>query len=78
MGACGPRLEELPQEVGLVVGLTAPTPSLASRLADLARQPLLHAPIPEWSGAITGFACLFNQAHIERAPVWRAARTMSS
>ena len=62
---------ELPHEVGLVICLTAPTQAQASKLTDLARQPLLHTPIPEWSGAITGFACLFNQASLDRGPVWR-------
>jgi hypothetical protein len=71
MGSREPNLRDLPHEVGLVIGLTAPTQALASKLADLARQPLLHTPIPEWSGAITGFACLFNQASIDRGPVWR-------
>jgi hypothetical protein len=71
MGSREPRREELPSEVGLVVCLMAPTQELASKLADLARQPLLHMPIPEWSGAITGFACLFNQASIDRGPVWK-------
>ena len=71
MGASEPRREDLPTEVGLVVCLTAPTQALASKLADLARQPLLHQPIPEWSGAITGFACLFNQASLDRGPVWK-------
>ncbi len=71
MGQREPKLDELPHEVGLVVGLMAPSQALATKLADLARQPLLHTPIPEWSGAITGFACLFNQASIDRGPVWR-------
>lgn len=71
MGTREPKLQDLPHEVGLVIGLMAPTQALASKLADLARQPLLHTPIPEWSGAITGFACLFNQASIDRGPVWR-------
>lgn len=71
MGMREPKLSELPHEVGLVIGLTAPTQAQATKLADLSRQPLLHTPIPEWSGAITGFACLFNQASIDRGPVWR-------
>jgi hypothetical protein len=71
MASREPRRDELPSEVGLVVCLMAPTQELASKLADLARQPLLHMPIPEWSGAITGFACLFNQASIDRGPVWK-------
>lgn len=71
MGSREPKLDQLPHEVGLVVCLMAPTQALANKLADLVRQPLLHTPIPEWSGAITGFACLFNQASLERGPVWR-------
>lgn len=60
-----------PHEVGLVVCLSAPTQELANKLAELSRQPLLHHPIPEWSGSITAFACLFNRAHLERGPYWR-------
>lgn len=71
MGVKEPLMRELPHEVGLVVMLTAPTQELATTIAELSRQPLLHHPIPEWSGSITGFACLFNQAHVERGPVWR-------
>jgi hypothetical protein len=71
MGAREPLAGELPHEVGLVVTLTAPTQEVATKLAELSRQPLLHHPIPEWSGAVTTFACLFNKAHIERGPVWR-------
>jgi len=32
---------------------------------------LLHHPIPEWTGSITGFACLHNPAPIDRGPVYR-------
>lgn len=66
-----PKLAELPHEIGLVVCLSAPTQELATKIAELSRQPLLHHPIPEWSGSITGFACLFNRAYIERGPYWR-------
>ena len=71
MGGREPKLEELPHEIGLVVCLSAPTQELATKIAELSRQPLLHHPIPEWSGSITGFACLFNRAYIERGPYWR-------
>ena len=37
------------------------------------QQPLLHAPIPEWKGAITGFACLHNPAWVELGPAYRFA-----
>lgn len=73
MGALEPSLQSgvVPLEVGIVVEGTAPTQELATKLVVLARQPLLHTPIPEWSGAITGFACLHNPAHVERGAVYR-------
>lgn len=58
-------------EVGIVTEVTAPTQELATQIVKMCRQPLLHAPIPEWRGAITGFACLHNPAELERGPVWR-------
>jgi hypothetical protein len=61
----------VPLEVGIVAEATAPTQALATRIAQLCRQPLLHAPIDEWKGAITGFACLHNPAEIERGAVYR-------
>lgn len=58
-------------EVCIVTEVTAHTQELATQILKLCRQPLLHAPIPEWKGAITGFACLHNPAEIERGPLWR-------
>ncbi|UFN50862.1 DUF1446 domain-containing protein [Roseomonas sp. OT10] len=60
-----------PHEVGVVATFTAPTQALATKLAQLARQPFLHNPIPKWRGAITTIAYLLNPAHVERGPVWR-------
>lgn len=71
MGEREPAMDRVPHEIGLAVCLTAPTQELAVKIAELSRQPLLHHPIPEWSGSITGFACLFNRAHLERGPLWR-------
>jgi len=71
MGPLEPHPETLPQEVGIVVEATAPTQALATKIAQMCRQPLLHAPIAEWKGAITGFACLHNPAEIERGEVFR-------
>ena len=71
MGVLEPRRSELPHEVGIVVEATAATQALATAIIQFCRQPLLHAPIPQWKGAITGFACLHNPAEIERGPVWR-------
>ncbi len=71
MGVLEPNRTELPKEVGIVFEATAATQELATKIAELSRQPLLHQPIAEWSGATTTFACLHNPAHIERGPVYR-------
>ncbi|MBN9064252.1 MAG: acyclic terpene utilization AtuA family protein [Rhizobiales bacterium] len=71
MGVREPAHDKPPHEIGLAFCVSAPSQLLANKLAELSRQPLLHHPIPEWSGSITGFACLFNQAHVERGPYWR-------
>lgn len=71
MGALEPKNKELPHEVGIVLEATAPTQELATKVAELCRQPLLHHPIPEWKGAITGFACLHNPAFLERGAIYK-------
>jgi len=71
MGPLEQYPDTIAQEVGIVVEATAPTQALATKIAQLCRQPLLHAPIAEWKGAITGFACLHNPAEIERGEVYR-------
>ena len=71
MGSLEPDRGTLPKEVGLVLEATAPTQEIASKIAILSRQPLLHHLVPEWKGAITTFACLHNPAHIDRGPVYR-------
>jgi len=71
MGRLEPDRKSLPKEIGLVLEATAPTQEIATTIALLSRQPLLHQPVPEWKGAITTFACLHNPAHIDRGPVYR-------
>ena len=71
MGKLEPDHTTIPKEVGVVLEATAPTQEIATKIAVLSRQPLLHHPIPEWKGAITTFACLHNPAHIDRGPVYR-------
>ena len=58
-------------EVGIVCTTLAPTQEEATEMARLCRQPLLHAPIPEWKGAITGFAYLHNPAWVETGEAYR-------
>jgi hypothetical protein len=71
MGSLEPNRAEVPKEVGIVFEVTAPTQQLATAIAELSRQPLLHYPIAEWSGATTSFACLHNPAHVERGAVYQ-------
>jgi hypothetical protein len=71
MGVLEPNRDMVPHEVGIVLEVTAASQATANKIAALCRQPLLHHPIPEWKGAITGFACLHNPAVIDRGPVYR-------
>jgi hypothetical protein len=71
MGKLEPDDKSIPKEIGLVLEATAPTQEIATTIALLSRQPLLHHPVPEWKGAITTFACLHNPAHIDRGAVYR-------
>jgi hypothetical protein len=70
MGAAEPHPDHLPNEVGLVVEILAPTQEFASEVARVCRFALLHHPVPEWTGGITTLACLHNPAHIERGAVY--------
>jgi hypothetical protein len=70
MGTLEPRPAPA-HEVGIVCSTLAPTQDEATQMARLCRQPLLHAPIPEWKGSITGFACLHNPAWVELGPLYR-------
>jgi hypothetical protein len=71
MGKLEPNCGTLPNEVGLVLEATAPSQEMATKIAMLSRQPLLHHPVAEWRGSITTFACLHNPAHVDRGPVYR-------
>jgi hypothetical protein len=69
MGAFEPATRPA-HEVGIVCTTLAPTQEEATEMIKLCRQPLLHAPIPEWKGSITGFACLHNPAWVELGPAY--------
>jgi hypothetical protein len=71
MGELEPERGSAPHEVGVVFEVLAADQPLATEIAKLARQPLLHCPVPEWSGAVTTIAYLHNPPHIERGPVYR-------
>lgn len=71
MGELEPERGTPPTEVGIVYEVLAPSQELATKIAQLARQPWLHQPIPEWSGGITTMAYLHNPPQLERGPVYR-------
>jgi Acyclic terpene utilisation family protein AtuA len=58
-------------EVGVVCTTLAPSQAEATEMARLYRQPLLHAPIPDWKGSITAFAYLHNPPWTELGPGYR-------
>ncbi len=60
-----------PREIGLVMNATAKTQEIATKIAEISRQPLLHTPIPEWSGSITSIAFLHNPVPLDRGAVYR-------
>jgi hypothetical protein len=69
MGASEPTPRPA-HEVGIVCTTLAPTQEEATEMIKLCRQPLLHAPVPQWKGSITGFACLHNPAWVELGPAY--------
>ncbi len=71
MGPLEPVQVITSHEVCLVLEATAGSQEDASAIAAMARHQALHLPIPEWSGLITGFACPYSPAHIERGAVYR-------
>src|SRR5260370_38206526 len=71
MGSLEPNHTEVPKEVGIVFEVTAPTQQLATTIAELSRQPLLHYPIAEWSGSATSVSRLPNTRHGQRGAVFK-------
>lgn len=71
MGALEPVREIQSHEICLVLEVTAPTQEIATTIVSMARHQALHLPIPEWSGLITGVACIYSPAYLERGAVYR-------
>ena len=71
MGPLEPIKEIRSHEVCLVMEVTAATQEIATTIVSIARHQALHLPIPEWGGFITGVACLYSPAYLERGPVYR-------
>lgn len=71
MGPLEPVKEIRSHEVCLVMEATAATQEIATTIVSMARHQALHLPIPKWSGLITGMACLYSPAYLERGPVYR-------
>lgn len=71
MGPLEPIKEIRSHELCIVMEVTAPTQEAATSIVSLARHTALHLPIPEWGGLITGVACLYSPAYLERGAVYR-------
>jgi hypothetical protein len=71
MGPLEPVKEINSHELCLLFEVTAPTQEIASSIAAITRHQAIHLPIPEWSGLITGVACPYNPAYLERGAVYR-------
>jgi len=71
MGPLEPVTEIRSHELCLVMEATAATQEIATSIVSMARHQALHLPIPEWRGFITGVACLYSPAYLERGPVYR-------
>jgi hypothetical protein len=71
MGPLEPIKSVASHELCLVLEVTAPTQEIATTIVSMARHQALHLPIPEWSGLITGVACIYSPAYLERGAVYR-------
>jgi hypothetical protein len=71
MGPLEPVQSITSHELCLVLEVTAPTQEIATTIVSMARHQALHLPIKEWSGLITGVACLYSPAYLERGAVYR-------
>jgi len=71
MGPLEPVTEIRGHELCLVMEATAQSQEIATTIASMARHQALHLPIPEWRGFITGMACPYSPAYLERGPVYR-------
>jgi hypothetical protein len=71
MGALEPVKAITSHEVAITMEVTASTQEAATAIVSLARHQALHLPIPEWGGFITGVACTYSPAYLERGAVYR-------
>jgi hypothetical protein len=71
MGPLEPETEIKSHEVCLILEVTAKTQEIATTIVSMARHQALHLPIPEWGGFITGVACTYSPAYIERGAIYR-------
>lgn len=60
----------VPEEIGIVMIVTAPTQELATRIAKLFNPYLLHFPV-KLNEQLPTFALLFSPAEIEKGPVYQ-------
>ncbi|MGV6873769.1 acyclic terpene utilization AtuA family protein [Pseudochelatococcus sp. B33] len=71
MGALEPVQTITSHEICIVMEVTAATQEAATGIVSIARHQALHLPVPEWGGFITGVACTYSPAYVERGEVYR-------
>ena len=71
MGSREPVKDIHTHELCLRFEVTAPTQEIASAIAAMTRHQAIRLPIPESGGLITGVACPYNPAYLERGAVYR-------
>ena len=71
MGPLEPLADELPHEVGVVFDVTARDHDTAKALAQTFAHFVVHFPIPEWHGLITGLAFPYAPPELDKGEVYR-------
>jgi hypothetical protein len=71
MGPLEPLADELPHEVGMVFDITARDHDTAKALAQTFAHFIVHFPIPEWHGLISGLAYPYAPPQLDKGEVYR-------
>ncbi len=71
LGAAEPRRDEMPWEVGVLITITAPTQTYATKIATMVAHISAHLPVPAYEGIVSTIAYPFSPPEIERGAVYR-------
>lgn len=71
MGALEVQGGTVPDEVGVLITITAPSQELASKIASFVSHVSAHLPVPGYEGLISTIAYPFSPPELERGPTYR-------